>query len=79
MHAKGLIMTASITIQNQHVMPHSVSSKSKNNDNKFNAEFNNQITRQRPKSASVEQVMFAEQITQIKRSDLETIYNVTII
>ena len=68
-------MTASITIHNQHVIPNSASSKPKSNDNKFNAEFNNQITRQRPKSGSIEQVMFAEQITHIKRADLEKIYN----
>jgi hypothetical protein len=68
-------MTASITINNQQLIPQSISNKPKSNDNKFNAEFSNQITRQRPKSSSVEQVMFADQITHIKRADLETIYN----
>jgi len=68
-------MTASITINNHQLLPYSASGKPISNDNKFNAVFNNQIASQRPKSSSVEQAMFAEQITHIKRADLEAIYD----
>lgn len=68
-------MTASITIHNQQLIPRSPTAKPTNNDDKFNSIYNNQIDKQRPKSYSLDQISFSEQITHIKRSDLEAIYN----
>jgi len=67
-------MTASITIHSQQLISHPITSKSKNNDNQFNSIFNNQMAKQSPRSDSVEQLMFPDQITRIKRSNLEAIY-----
>jgi len=68
-------MTSSIIINNQDLMPAPLAHEPKNNVKKFNNEFNNLITKQVTQSSSTKEVMFSEQITQIKRSDLETIYN----
>jgi hypothetical protein len=68
-------MTASITLNNQQVKTHSFTRKPTNHENQFNSIYSNQIAKQRPKENWVEQIQFSEQITHIKRADLEAIYN----
>jgi len=67
-------MTASITLHSQHFTTLSPTGKSTKSDSQFNSVYSSEIAKQRPKSASVEKIHFSEQITHIKRSDLEAIY-----